>query len=151
LTGIAVARFVLGVESMSKAIPTIQKYVTTSPHSIGTDQTLAKAHEMMKTHAIRHLPVLSGGHIVGMLTDRDLNLIEAMKGVDPHQVKVDDAMGTNVYSVSPETPLDEVVATMGEKKYGSAVVLQNGKVVGIFTTVDLCRAFAELLHTRLAK
>ena len=56
----------------------------------------------------------------------------------------------DVYSVSPETPLDEVVATMGSKKYGSAVVVQNGKVVGIFTTVDLCRAFAELLHTRLA-
>jgi acetoin utilization protein AcuB len=40
---------------------------------------------------------------------------------------------------------------MGAKKYGSAVVMQNDKVVGIFTTVDLCRAFAELLHSRLAK
>jgi acetoin utilization protein AcuB len=40
---------------------------------------------------------------------------------------------------------------MGQKKYGSAVVMQNNKVVGIFTTVDLCRTFAELLETRLAK
>jgi len=43
----------------------------------------------------------------------------------------------------------KVVATMGAKKYGSAVVMQNGKVVGIFTTVDLCRAFTDLLQTRL--
>lgn len=136
---------------MTKAIPTIQKYMTTSPHSIGTDQTLAKAHEMMHAQGIRHLPVLSGGHIVGMLTDRDLHLIESMEGVDARTVKVDDAMATNVYAVPPETPLDEVVATMGEKKYGSAVVTQNGHVVGIFTTVDLCRAFAELLQTRLAR
>jgi acetoin utilization protein AcuB len=136
---------------MTKAVPTVQKYMTTSPHSIGTDQTLAKAHEMMRAHDIRHLPVLSGGRIVGMLTDRDLHLIESMDGVDAREVKVDDAMATSVYSVSPETPLDEIVATMGEKKYGSAVVMQNSKVVGIFTTVDLCRAFAELLQTRLAK
>ena len=141
----------LTLPPMTKAIPTIHKYMTTSPHSIGADQTLAKAHEMMHAHDIRHLPVLSGGHIVGMITDRDLHLIEAMEGVDAREVKVDDAMATNVYSISPETPLDEVVSTMGQKKYGSAVVVQNGKVVGIFTTVDLCRAFSELLQTRLTK
>jgi acetoin utilization protein AcuB len=135
---------------MSKPIPAIQKYMTTSPYSIGSDQTLAKAHEMMHTHDIRHLPVLAGGKLVGMLTDRDLHLIESMAGVEPRVSKVDDAMSTNVYSVAPETPLDEVVAAMGERKYGSAVVMQNGKTVGIFTTVDLCRAFAELLQTRLA-
>jgi CBS domain-containing protein len=54
-------------------------------------------------------------------------------------------------SPTPEAPLDEVVAEMGARKYGSAVVMQNDKVVGIFTTVDVCRAFAELLHSRLAK
>ena len=60
-------------------------------------------------------------------------------------------MATVVYAVSPESPLDEVVQTMGEHKYGSAVVMQNEKVVGIVTTVDVCRALAELLRTRLAK
>lgn len=136
---------------MTKAIPTIQRYMTTGIHSVGVDQTLAKAHDMMREHHIRHLPVLSGGKLVGMLTDRDLHLVESLKDVDPKEVKVDDAMSTTVYSVEPDAPLDEVVATMGEKKLGSAVVMQNSKVVGIFTTVDLCRAFAELLHTRLGK
>jgi acetoin utilization protein AcuB len=136
---------------MTKPIPTIQKYMTTSPHSIGTDQTLAVAHEMMKEHDIRHLPVLNGGRLVGMLTDRDLNLIEAMDGVDAHKVTTDDAMSTTVYSVPPETPLNEVVGTMGRNKYGSAVVMQNNKVVGIFTTVDLCRTLVELLETRLSR
>jgi acetoin utilization protein AcuB len=97
------------------------------------------------------LPVLAGGRLQGLLTDRDLGLIESMTGVDPRTVKVEDAMSTAVYSVAPETPLDEVVATMGQKKYGSAVVMQNGHVVGIFTTVDLCRALGDLLETRLAK
>lgn len=136
---------------MSKPIPMIQKYMTTSPHSIGVEQPLSVAHTMMSEHKIRHLPVLHGGKLVGMLTERDLRLVESLAGVDPTQVKVEDAMASVVYSVGPETPLDEVVATMGEHKYGSAVVMQNQKVVGIFTTVDVCRAFAELLQTRLAK
>ena len=136
---------------MSKPIPTIQKYMTTSPHSIGVDQPLSKAHAMMHDHGIRHLPVLTGGKLVGMLTDRDLHLVESLAGVDPTKVKVEEAMSTVVYSVSPDAALDEVVGTMGEHKYGSAVIMQNEKVVGIFTTVDVCRALAELLQTRLAK
>ena len=135
---------------MSKSIPMIQKYMTTTPHSIGADQTLAHAHAVMREHKIRHLPVLVGGKLVGMVTDRDLRFIETLRDVDPARVPVEDAMVTDVYSVSPETPVDEVVREMGLHKYGSAVVMQNHKVVGIFTTVDVCNAFAELLHTRLA-
>jgi acetoin utilization protein AcuB len=136
---------------MSKPIPTIQKYMTTSPHSIGVEQTLAKAHAMMREHNIRHLPVLHGQKLMGLVTERDLRLVESLKDVDPTKVSVEEAMSTVVYSVTPDSPLDEVVSTMAERKYGSAIVMQNGKVVGIFTTVDVCRAFAELLQTRLAK
>lgn len=136
---------------MSKPIPTIQKFMTTQPHSIGRDQPMAKAHQMMREHHIRHLPVLTGGELVGVLSDRDLNLIETLRDVDPEKVTVEDAMASNAYFVAPDAPLDEVVATMAERKYGCAVVMQNRHLVGIFTTVDACRAFAEMLHGRLAK
>lgn len=136
---------------MAKAIPTIQKYMSTSPHSIGVEQTLAKAHAMMREHGIRHLPVLHGNKLMGLVTERDLRLVESLKDVDPTKVTVEEAMSSAVYSVAPDQPIDEVVATMAERKYGSAIVMQNEKVVGIFTTVDVCRAFAELLNTRLAK
>ena len=136
---------------MTKAIPTLQKYMTTSPHAIGQEQTLATAHKVMREHLIRHLPVLHGGKLVGLLTQRDLALIETLKDVDPANVTVEDAMSTSVFTVEPDAPLDEVVATMAEHKFGCCVAMQNGKVVGIFTTVDVCRALAELLHGRLAK
>jgi acetoin utilization protein AcuB len=136
---------------MSKPIPRIQKHMTTSPHSIGVDQTVAKAHAMMNEYKIRHLPVLEGGKLVGLLTDRDLHLVESFKDVDATKLKVEEAMSSVVFSVEPDAALDEVVGTMAERKYGSAVVMQNGKVVGIFTTVDVCRALAELLHSRLSK
>jgi acetoin utilization protein AcuB len=136
---------------MSKPIPTVQKYMTTSPHTIGEDQPMALAHRMMRDHHVRHLPVLRGAKIVGLVSDRDLNMVETLQNVDPHKVLVSEAMSQDPYVVAPDAALDEVVSTMAEKKYGSAVVVQHEKVVGIFTTVDACRAFADLLHTRLAK
>jgi acetoin utilization protein AcuB len=136
---------------MSKPIPPVQKFMTTSPHSIGKEQTLDRAHEVMRKHQIRHLPVLEGGKLIGIVTQRDLHLVETLRDVDPAKVTVDDAMSTHVYAVEPEAPLDAVAETLAEHKYGSAVVIQNGKVVGIFTTNDACRALAELLHSRLTK
>ena len=123
--------------------------MTPSPHTIGDDQTLARAAEVMHEFQIRHLPVLSGGKLVGMLTERDLALIESMRGVDPKVERARDAMSTEVYSVSPEAALDEVALQMAANKYGSAVVVQNNHVVGVFTNVDACRALGELLRTRL--
>lgn len=123
--------------------------MTASPHTIGDDQTLARAAEVMHEFKIRHLPVLSGGKLVGMLTERDVALIGSLRGVDPKVERAKDAMNAEVYAVAPETPLDEVVSEMASNKYGSAVIVQNNHVVGVFTSVDACRALGELLHSRL--
>jgi acetoin utilization protein AcuB len=136
---------------MPKPIPPIQKYMTYAPHTVGSEQPMTQAHRMMRENKIRHLPVLHAGKIVGIVSDGDLHLIETLKDVNPEQVRVEDAMTQTPYTVSPDTPLDEVVMAMAEHKYGCAIVVQNDKVVGIFTTVDACRAFAEMLHGRLAK
>lgn len=134
---------------MSKPIPKVQKYMTTSPHTVRPDLTLSEAAEVMRTHNIRHLPVLHANALVGLLSIRDIHLIETLKDVDPSKVKVEDAMTQEVYVVSPDSPLDEVVDEMAAKKYGSAIVEQNGKVVGIFTVIDALQALSELLSTRL--
>jgi acetoin utilization protein AcuB len=136
---------------MSKAIPPVQKFMTTSPHTVGEDQPMAVAHRIMHDHGIRHLPVLRDHKIVGLVSDRDLHFLEALKDVDPKTITVGEAMSQDPYVVSPDAPLDEVVAMMASNKLGSAVIVQHDHVVGIFTTVDACRAFAELLYTRLAK
>ena len=134
---------------MSKSIPHIKKYMTTDVQTIGDEQPMSMAHRMMHEQHIRHLPVLRQGKVVGMVTDRDLRLIETFKDVDPTKIAVSEAMTPDPYVVSPDAGLDEVVSTMAAKKYGSAVISDNGHVVGIFTTVDACSAFAELLTTRL--
>lgn len=135
---------------MSKPIPQISKYMSTTPHTARRNLTLAEAMKLMREHQIRHLPILDGGQLAGILTERDVRMIESLKDVDPAKVLVEDAMEQSVYVVEPGAPLDEVAAEMASKKYGSAVVMQNQHVVGIFTTVDAMSALAELLHTRLA-
>jgi acetoin utilization protein AcuB len=126
--------------------PTVSEYMTASPHSIGAEQTLSRARTVMLELGVRHLPVLHGGKLVGVVSDRDVRVVEALEGVDLKHVIVSDAMSAEVYSVAASTPLAEVASEMAEKRLGSALIVKDGKVVGIFTTVDACRALAERLR-----
>lgn len=136
---------------MSKPIPPISKFMTTTPTSVTADTTLDDAAKLMASLSIRHLPVMRAGKLLGILTDRDVKFVESFQDVDPKRISVERCMMTDPYQVSPDTLLDEVALTMAEQRYGSAVVVQNGHVVGIFTTVDACRCLSELLETRLRK
>jgi len=129
---------------------TIESFMTRSVHTIGTKSPLVEAHRVMNEHAIRHLPVLEGGRLVGMLSQRDLHLIETLRDVDPREVLVEEAMSQDAYAVAPEAPLAEVARTMAAHKYGSAVVARGQHVLGIFTTTDALQALDAAL-TRLSR
>lgn len=118
--------------------------MTLAPHFIEKSATLADASRMMNQLRIRHLPVLDDGQLLGIVSDRDVKLVSALVNVELKHVKVTEAMTPMPYTVSPETPIDEVTATMGTEKIGSAVVMKNLAVVGIFTSVDACRALSEM-------
>jgi acetoin utilization protein AcuB len=124
----------------------ISEFMTPSPHSIGAEQSLDTAHRMMRSHAIRHLPVLEAGKLVGLLSQRDLYLIEALDKLDTTNVRVDEAMSQDTYVVGPTAPLEEVARVMADKKIGCAVVIDHAKIVGVFTTIDALRALADLLR-----
>jgi acetoin utilization protein AcuB len=132
-----------------KSVPSVKKYMTTVPHTVGAEQFLAKAQQLMQKFQIRHLPVLRGGSLVGIVSDRDIALIETLSDVNPNKVCVEEAMSPVVYTASPDSPFSEVVAEMASHKYGSAVIVDQGHVVGIVTTTDVCRALSEMLKTRL--
>lgn len=133
-----------GIQKM-KAIPKIQKYMSSMPHTIGADIPLLKAIDEMKANSIRHLPVQRSGKLVGVLTERDVRLASGFDEVS--KLKVEDVMMPDPYSVHPDAPLDVVVLHMAEHKLGCTVIEQdNGKVVGIFTATDGLRVLSEVLH-----
>ncbi len=128
-----------------KQLPKIEKFMTPMPHTIGKDIPVTKALDLMRDHRIRHIPVQEAGKLVGVLTDRDIKLAGGF--VSMEQLKVEDVMTPDPYTVNPRAPLDRVVGEMAEHKYGCAIVVQdNGKVVGLFTSVDGLRAFGEVLR-----
>jgi acetoin utilization protein AcuB len=132
---------------MSRKAFLIGDYMSINVHSVGKGQSLATAHDMMRANQIRHLPVLEGGKLVGIVSLRDLHLVETLPDVDPNEVKVEDAMTEDVYGVRRTENLGMVAAHMAEHKLGCAVVLEGNKVVGVFTTVDALRALADSLAT----
>jgi acetoin utilization protein AcuB len=116
------------------------------PHCIEQDKPMTEAHRLMRQKRVRHLPVLSHGRVVGVVSAGDLHLLEGLAGVDPERVCVEEAMTAAPYCVRPDAPLDEVVDVMAGNKYGCAIVVEAERVVGIFTTVDALEAFARLLR-----
>jgi acetoin utilization protein AcuB len=130
---------------MSQVPLPIRHFMSSSPYCIEQDQPMSDAHQMMREKRLRHLPVLARGQLVGVVSAGDLHLLETLHDVDPDLVRVADAMSAEPYSVRPDTPLHEVVDVMAANKYGCALVVDTGRVVGIFTTVDALESFARRL------
>ena len=126
--------------------PEIKEYVTPSTQTITRNRSLSAAGRLMRDNHLRHLPVLDGGSIVGVVSERDLFLVESLPGVNPTDVRVEEAMIQDVFTVGPTTPLGEVIETMIDRKIGSAIVAEGDKVLGVFTTIDALRALHHVLE-----
>ena len=123
--------------------------MTTEPFTLQAGALLSECHQLMRDKHIRHMPVCEGERVVGIVTEGDLLRAQSLKGMDPTTTDLRSVMQARPYTVGPDAPVDEVVREMAGHKYGSAVVVDNGHVVGVFTAVDAMSAFAELLQTRL--
>jgi acetoin utilization protein AcuB len=119
--------------------------MTPGPHTIGPAQPLTVARKLMQQHGIRHLPVLDGGAVVGLLSERDLLLVESLDTTDPAAIRTEEAMATDVLSAGPDEPLAAVVEAMVDRKVGSVVVVEHERVIGVVTTTDALRFLVDLL------
>jgi acetoin utilization protein AcuB len=122
---------------------TVADYMTPGPYTIGREQSLVAAKQMMQKIHVRHLPVLHGGKLVGVLSERELAAIETLPG--SKQLTVEDAMVPDVYITAADAPLATVAGEMARQRIGSAIVVKDEHVVGVFTAVDALRALADTL------
>jgi acetoin utilization protein AcuB len=127
-------------------MPAISRYMTKQPVTIDRSTTLAEAHRIMREHDIRHLPVLEEGRLTGIVTQRDLHLLETIGDLDLDGILVDEAMTDHPFIVTGDTGVDEVAEIMADHKYGSVIVVGRDGVEGIFTAVDACRVLADVLR-----
>jgi acetoin utilization protein AcuB len=133
-------------------IPAIGSVMITAPISVDVGEPVRVAQDRMIDHEIRHLPVLDGERLVGIVSDRDMSRLES----DPawerraESLLVRDVCTVDFYAVDPDTPLDEVLMEMAQRRIGSVIVARGGQIVGLFTMTDACRCFAEHLRGKSA-
>ena len=125
----------------------IKDVMTKLPHSVPPDVHIISAKKIMTRHRIRHLPVVDGKRLLGLISERDLALAAASyRGRDfDNEVRVVELCLFKPYAVDENAPLAEVAARMGRAKIGSALVLRDGELTGIFTATDACRLLSDLV------
>jgi acetoin utilization protein AcuB len=111
-------------------------------------QSLGEASQLMRGHGIRHLPVVQAGEVVGILSQRDVYLVETLSNASPREISVEEAMTREPFHVDPEEPLHSVARSMAARRIGSVVVSRDGKLLGLFTVTDALQALAVYAHAQ---
>ncbi|MEM1338615.1 MAG: CBS domain-containing protein [Bacteroidota bacterium] len=133
---------------MKKRVP-ISQIMTRNVVTITTKDDLVTAEELFKKHRIRHIPVVQGDTIVGMLSYTDLMRISFADAIDEDEFEVDtmvynmfsieQVMVKDVVSVPPTSTVKEVAQFLALKEFHALPVVEDKKLVGIVTTTDLIR------------
>ena len=132
--------------------------MTANPATVAPEAPLAEAWDLMRELDVRHLPVVDGGVVVGMLSDRDLGNFdvgrllteEGADGLRRHLARpVLQLMSSDVVTAEPETEVTELITLFLEQKVGAIPVVlpDSRRLVGIVSYVDVLRAVQEVLAT----
>lgn len=133
----------------------ISRYMTKDPLTAIPEMPLPEARRLLNENHFRHLPVVdSEGMLVGMITDRDLRsaypssvLTESERQRVYERVEkatVADIMSVDCIGLRPESTLDDALLLFDREGVGALPVLDDGRVVGIFSSRDLLMAYKEL-------
>ncbi|NAS31856.1 CBS domain-containing protein [Flavobacteriaceae bacterium R38] len=131
---------------MKKRTP-VSAIMSTNLVTLNHTDDLVTAEKLFKEHKIRHIPVVSGDVIKGILSYTDLLRISFADAVDEDESEVDtivynmftieQVMVKNVLSVASDTTIKEVAEILAQQEFHALPVVDNGKLVGIVTTTDL--------------
>ena len=123
--------------------------------TVNEDQSLRDAIALMQRHRIRHLPVVSSGGMVGILTDRDVkratpSLLTGVSQEEYDQVlnetHVGQVMTRNPFTVTPSTNLRDAVKILLDRRFNGVPVVEKGRLLGMLTATDLLRTLHEMLE-----
>lgn len=127
---------------------TIAEVMTWRPLCVEPQDKVSDAKHLMSKHSIKHLPVVKGSRVIGILTDRDIKLRQAVSDdEDFHETAlVESVYLPNPYTATPDTPLTDALNAMTRDSIGSTIVVDDGGgLLGIFTSMDACRLLLDTL------
>lgn len=145
----------------------VKEVMTKHPITIDAEAPVGTALDLMRSKAVRHLPVMDGaGTLIGIITDRDLRHAALAPALDEYlsvrahrrvrevsatleSLRVKDVMTWAVVTTGPEAPLSYAALVMFESRVGSLPVLEHGRLVGMLTERDVLKAL--LLEGKIAE
>ncbi len=125
----------------------ITDIMTPCPNTIESHKCVGDAKQIMEIGGIRHLPVVEEGDLIGVLSEREVQLAEIVEKAMGGMPRVGEICKRDPHIVFDDTPLSEIAAQMAERKIDCTLIAdKNAGLVGIFTTVDACRSIQILLE-----
>lgn len=133
---------------------TVKDAMTRDVYTINPDDSILAASQLMRRRSIRHVPVVDGRALVGIVTDRDIKRAapSLLSGAD--QKDYEDVMRSTLvsrimtrepYTLDVEAKIRTAVRLMVENKIGALPVMERGRLVGIITGYDLLKEFLGVL------
>ena len=132
------------LDIMKKSTP-ISEIMTKDVITLNSTDDLETAERLFKKNKIRHIPVVSGKKVVGMLSLTDLLRISFADDFDEESVEtivynmftIEQVMAKNLVSVASSTIIKEVAEILSKQEFHAIPVIDNGELTGIVTTTDL--------------
>jgi acetoin utilization protein AcuB len=132
----------------------VERWMKANPITVGPLDSFRHAMNLIRQRGIRHLPVMEGGRLVGIVTDRDVRQASpsAATSLEIHElhyllekIKIRDIMTSEVVTATPEMPIEAAARLMLTHRIGSLPVLRGMALVGIITETDILSAFVEVM------
>lgn len=120
----------------------VKNWMVSDLITITPDKTVEDALQIMKLHSIRHLPVVEGDSLKGLVTESSLR---AYLSPEKQKLPLREVMIINPVTIDPETSIDEAARLIYKYKIGGLPVVSKGKLTGIITVTDILEAFIELM------
>ncbi len=116
---------------------TIQDYMTTGVTTVSPETTLFEVAQIMRDVDTGVVPVVSGGVLVGLITDRDIVVRAIAEGADPSTATSEEYLSRNPTTVSPDASVHEAAGLMQRDQVRRLPVVRDGELVGIISIGDL--------------
>ena len=121
----------------------VRELMTKQPTTVGPDATLGEVATLMKQDDCGSIPVVEGGRLVGIVTDRDIVVRGIAAGMDPKTQRVSKVMSAGPVTVGPDDDVMEAEKKMADRQIRRLPVVEGGKLVGLIVTAQIARAGNE--------
>lgn len=128
---------------MTTTVAQILAQKGTKAMAVNPDNSVLDALRIMAEHDIGAVLVTEGEQLVGIFTERDYARKVVLKGLVSRDVKVRELMTAKPFTVAPENTVDEVMATMTQKRFRHLPVIEGGKIAGIVTIGDMVKCIVS--------